>query len=150
MDHTGGTCGHLRSCRTRLLPASALLGLVLALCLRQRVEAQFTIGVWQPGGHVLADTSFLPTDAARLDSLGVDLLVDSTPRVDLDSPADSSQQYEQAVAEQWCPYGSFAVYYEPEGFFWGRTLEYYAGSTSGIYQPWLNNTVDLLRARWSA
>lgn len=112
-------------------------------------RAQFTIGVWQPGGHVAADASFGTAEVNDLTALGIDLLVDSTPRVDNAGSADHSQDFEESIMSQWGGHGGFVVFFEPEDTDpYGRTLEYYAGRTATIIQSELNAKVSALVNKW--
>ena len=113
-----------RACHLHLLTVA--VASVIFASSNMPVGAQFVIGVWQPGGHVRQDTSFTERDVRDLLELGIDLLDDSTPRVNAFPNTANGQDFEEGIARQWP--GRFVVYYEPENVFpWGRTLEHYAG-----------------------
>ncbi|MEW6750436.1 MAG: hypothetical protein AB1505_05595, partial [Candidatus Latescibacterota bacterium] len=104
--------------------------------------AQFHIGVWTPGGHQHQagsfDASFVASDVADLDALGIDLLVDSTPKWDLYEPPDHSLYFEHQVMSYWINRGGFVVHWAPEYQQLGLGtvddyLEYYAGRPDAQY-----------------
>ncbi|MBI4311010.1 MAG: hypothetical protein HY681_04430 [Chloroflexi bacterium] len=148
---------------TRICIPICLISMLYAI----RGETQFTIGVWQPGGHIgpgtdpasytaglQIDRSFTSADAADLADLGIDLLLDSTPREDNVSPADHTQDFEEVVRPLWQISGQkWVAFFEPEGHTYGRTLERYAGTTE-IINPVVGGSLDSaiqdLIGRWAS
>ena len=116
------------------------------------VHAQFTIGVWQPGGYETADISFSTSDINDLNNLGINLLI-NTPRLENVWLPTIVQDFEESIMEQWNNSGiensSFVVYYEPENVSpGGWTLEHYAGNLGTINQIVLNSKVFNLVGKW--
>ena len=133
-------------------------------------QAEFRIGVWQPGGLTGADILFTSDTVDDLDALGVDLLI-NTPGVSTNS--NMTQDFEESIMSQWSgmgPQGSrgFVVTKAPEGhsmrgYRW--YLERYAGALlsnahcgmHGVAEPMmpterihLEEAVRLLESKWSA
>ena len=158
--------------------AVRLLGMLLATAaltgLPSEVEAEFRIGVWQPGGVLRADISFTSATVADLDELGIDLLINTPSQVgnQIQQPDHGRYQaFEERIMRQWSgsgPQGArgFVVQYAPEGhtsrirggYDW--YLRRYAGSLcdpnllhnpmSGRERTDLDQAVRLLESKWSA
>ncbi len=90
---------------------SKISTLVLLLVLNTALHAECRIGVWQPGGLIgigaNADTSFTQTDVDSLESLGIDLLI-NTPGVSYDR--NRVQDFEESIISQWNGSGGFVVH----------------------------------------
>ena len=160
------------------MPTLRLAGTLLMLAalagLPTGARAEFRIGVWQPGGHVLADTSFTAVTVTDLDALGVDLLINTPRQVGNQSRQPDFgryQAFEESIMRQWSGTGpngprGFVVQYAPEGhsrrgYAW--YLERYAGSLCNttsrpaLHNPMrpderddLGEAVDSLASKWSA
>ena len=159
------------------MPTLRLVGTLLILAalagLPTSAWAEFRIGVWQPGGHLASDVSFNHITVADLNSLGVDLLINTPNQVGITN--GRYQLVEENIMSQWNDAGKgFVVQHAPEGHssFTGPThphsegypwkLERYAGSlmancvrgafvNSPMTLDEINNlgeTVRLLSSKW--
>ena len=107
-----------RTTLTFRMPTLRLVGTLLILAvlagLPTSAWAEFRIGVWQPGGHLASDVSFNHITVADLNSLGVDLLI-NTPS-DVGRTDGSYQRFEENIMSQWNDAGKgFVVQHAPEG-----------------------------------
>lgn len=143
--------GSMAMWRRLRLPCCLVVVFLAVLCWHGKVGAQFTIGVWQPGGHTAAEASFTQADSLDLVALGIDLLVDSTPRVDDSYFADHTQDFEEVIMPRWNRSGGVVAFFEPEDNDpnYGNNLERYAGTTGTHDQTTLNDKVDALIAKWN-
>ena len=155
----------IRTIPTFRMPTLLLVGTLLTLAalagLPTDAWAEFRIEVWQPGGHVRADTSFTSATVADLDALGVDLLI-NTPNEVGDDATLTFQAFEESIMSQWSGTGpngprGFVVQHAPEGHQLGYNwkLERYAGSlcagdNAGLRRNDLGAAVDSLVNKWSA
>ena len=128
----------IRTTSTFRVPILRLMGTFLMLAalagLPTGAWSEFRIGVWQPGGHTPADTSFTSTTVADLDALGVDLLINTPNGVGNDATR-TYQAFEESIMSQWSGTGpngprGFVVQHAPEGHRLGYhwNLIRYAGS----------------------
>ena len=167
----------IRTTLTFRMPTLRLVGTLLILAalagLPTSAWAEFRIGVWQPGGHTLADTLFTRDTADDLDALGVDLLINTPNGVGNDATR-TYQAFEESILSQWSGTGrngprGFVVQHAPEGaaagYHW--KLDRYAGSLwvncrQGAFAGDRNNTdltsgqrinlgetVDSLATKWT-
>ncbi len=158
----------IRTTLTSRMPTLRLVGTLLTWAMLAGrptdAQAEFRIGVWQPGGVLPADTLFTQDTVDDLDALGVDLLINTPTQVGVAS--GGYQDFEESIMEQWSgaePPGSrgFVVQFAPEGHSRGYAwyLERYAGSLCdrNLHNPMtgsermdLGETVDLLVTKWRA
>ena len=150
------------------MPTLRLVGTLLILAvlagLPTSAWAEFRIGVWQPAGHLASDVSFNHITVADLNSLGVDLLINTPNQVGITN--GRYQLVEENIMSQWNDAGKgFVVQHAPEGHssFTGHThshsegypwkLERYAGSLCpgddvGMKRSELGEAARLLWSKW--
>ena len=150
------------------MPTLRLVGTLLILAvlagLPTSAWAEFRIGVWQPAGHLASDVSFNHITVADLNSLGVDLLINTPNQVGITN--GRYQLVEENIMSQWNDAGKgFVVQHAPEGHssFTGPThshsegypwkLERYAGSLCtgddvGMKRSELGEAARLLWSKW--
>ena len=149
----------IRTTSTFRVPILRLVGTLLTLAalvgLPTGAWAEFRIGVWQPAGHLASDVSFNHITVADLNSLGVDLLINTPNRVGITN--GRYQLVEESILSQWNDAGKgFVVQHAPEGHSRRGSpwkLERYAGSLCdtrmtnrdrALHNPmWLNERNDL-------
>ena len=142
---------------------SKISTLVLLLVLNTALHAEFRIGVWQPGGLIgigaNADTSFTQTDVDSLESLGIDLLI-NTPGVSYDR--NRVQDFEESIISQWNGSGGFVVHkaagdiaHSNPTNTWYDNLTRFAGDITRFSNPLspdqetlLDVVVDSLESKW--
>ena len=123
----------IRTTLTFRMPTLRLVGTLLILAvlagLPTSAWAEFRIGVWQPAGHLASDVSFNHITVADLNSLGVDLLINTPNEVGITN--GRYQLVEENIMSQLNDAGKgFVVQHAPEGHRLGYPwrLERYAGS----------------------
>ncbi|MEW6756513.1 MAG: hypothetical protein AB1505_36915, partial [Candidatus Latescibacterota bacterium] len=137
-----------------------LLSSVAALCLSAPASGQdqFSIGVWQPGGHLAVDAYFASADVTDLTELDIDGLYNAALTDDYQD-ADQTQDSEEDIMGDWLGHGQLLVHRAPENRSPFETrqyyehLEWYAGRTAYTLQPTgdpnVTPIVDALLEKWT-
>ncbi|MEW6752375.1 MAG: hypothetical protein AB1505_15530 [Candidatus Latescibacterota bacterium] len=136
-----------------------LLSSVAALCLSASAsgQEQFTIGVWQPGGHLAADAYFASADVTDLTELDIDGLYNAA-LTDDSGDADQTQDSEEDIMGDWLGHGQLLVHRAPEDLIppyrqYYENLEWYAGHSWPVVAPAgdanVTPIVDALLGKWT-